>query len=59
MMKQAVTIIDVGPTHRGVQSIVLAGELKRRGIRFLPRQAIKRVYRSMSKAGDTNPFASN
>ena len=58
MMKQAVTIIDVGPTHLGVKNIVLAGELKRRGVRFLPRQALKRLKRSASKAGIINPFAS-
>ncbi|HCE7248313.1 TPA: hypothetical protein NHR53_006215 [Pseudomonas aeruginosa] len=57
-MKQAITIIDVGPTHQGLQSIIAENELKRRGVRFLPRQAIKRAYRSASKSL-VNPFDMN
>lgn len=57
-MKQAVTVIDVGPDHKGLQSIIVENEKKRRGVRFLPRQALKRAYRSASKAV-VNPFDMN
>lgn len=57
MTKQAITIIDAGPTHSGVQEIILAGEMKRRGVRFLPRQALKHLCRAARKAGSVDPFA--
>jgi hypothetical protein len=57
MTKHAITIIDAGPTHCGVEEIIFASELKRRGVRFLPRQALKRLYRTASKARCVNPFA--
>lgn len=57
-MKQAVTIIDDGPAHQGLQNIIVENEKKRRGVRFLPRQALKRAYRSASKAV-VNPFGMN
>lgn len=59
MTKQAITIIDAGPAHLGAQEIIRASELKRRGVRFLPRQVLKRTYRAVSKAGCVNPFALN
>lgn len=58
-MKQAVTIIDAGPAHLSVKSIILEAEKKRRGVRFLPRLALKNLIRAASKAGVVNPFASN
>ncbi len=56
MMSRTVTIIDVGPGHVGMQDIIIASEMKRRGVRFLPMQARKRVSRSASKGGFVNPF---
>lgn len=56
-MKKSVTIIDVGPTHMSVKALIVTAELKRRGVRFLPRQALKRAHRSATKAGAANPFA--
>lgn len=56
MMKQVVTIIDPRPAPNGVKSIIVDAEMKRRGVRFLPRQALKRIYRSVSNGGALNPF---
>lgn len=57
-MKQASTIIDVRPAYQGVKSIIAKVEMRRRGIRFLPRQALKHVLSRVSNAV-TNPFDLN
>ncbi|MFU5648572.1 hypothetical protein ACM7UU_24935 [Pseudomonas aeruginosa] len=56
-MKQAVTIIDVSPTYQGVRSIIAKVEMKRRGLRFLPRQVLKKVCRAAHKGRSANPFS--
>ncbi|HHK4528691.1 TPA: hypothetical protein ACQTYG_006028 [Pseudomonas aeruginosa] len=56
-MKKSVTIIDAGPTHMSVKALIVSAELKRRGVRFLPRLALKRAHRSATKAVAVNPFA--
>ena len=43
----------------GYARLIALAEKKKRGVRFLPRQALKRVYRAASKTGCINPFASN
>lgn len=57
-MKQAATIIDVRPAYQGVKSIIAKVEMRRRGVRFLPRQALKHILSRASNAV-TNPFDLN
>ena len=56
MAEQIITIIDVGPASMGVMDFICTYELKRRGVRFLPRQAMKRALRS-ARQNPINPFA--
>lgn len=56
MAKQKITIIDAGPTQSSIQELLRASELKRRGVRFLPRQAYKHLYRAVQMGCSVNPF---
>lgn len=46
-MATAITVIDVGPGHRSVVHLlrdqVYASECKRRGVKFLPAQVVRRL----------------
>lgn len=66
-MNTAITVIDVGPTHKGVVHLlrehVYASECRRRGVKFLPAQVVRRLVVEMQFDEATsvaiNPFAAH
>lgn len=66
-MTSAITVIDVGPTHRSVvcflREQVYTSERKRRGLRFLPAQVGRRLVIEVNFDEATNvainPFATS
>lgn len=64
-MTSAITVIDVGPTHRSVVHLlreqVYTSECKRRGVKFLPAQVVRRLVVEVKFDETTNvainPFA--